>query len=68
MIITSEYKLRKLVKKLKAGTAWVTGQVSGGGRWPERPHYWAVDDSDLMQTHHVPCDLRRSWGKYYRIL
>jgi hypothetical protein len=58
------YRLRKLARKIRNGTAIVRGRASGGDRWPDEPHFWIVDDCETQQTYHVPVADRPSWGRY----
>ncbi len=60
----TKHQLRKLGHLLKTGQAWIEGQVSGGTRWPDQPHYWNVIDPTTYTHHHVLVSDRPTWGKY----
>lgn len=67
MLLITEYAIRKIGRKLRAGNARITTRVSGGSRWPDEPHYYAIDDLAEQQTHHVSCEDRPSWGRYINV-
>jgi len=62
----TQYQLRQIGRKLKAGEARIEGKVSGGQRWPDEPYYYIVDDCVEQETLHVLCDDRPRWERYYR--
>ena len=64
MLLTAKHAIRKIGHKLRAGNARITTRVSGGDRWPDEPHYYAIDDLTTQETHHVRCEDRPSWTRY----
>jgi hypothetical protein len=60
----TQYRINQLGRKLKEGTAWIEGRTCDGDRWPEGRHYYICIDG--MNTYHVACDTRPSWGKYIK--
>ena len=64
MLLTTECAIRKIGRKLRDDRARITTRISGGDRWPDEPHYYAIDDLTTQETHHVRCEDRPSWIRY----
>ena len=65
-MIAKPNKIRQIGRELKAKTGrfQITGRTSGGGRWPDLPHYWIIDDCRELEVFHVAVDERASWKRY----